>query len=125
MNMNDYPHVTITKDERLCSKGLHRPGFLRVLYDVLLHLSYNGDVPIYHCCMSMAHDLGRCEVSVMIPHNPMEPWMGTIISSKPDDTIEQTAHVALTSLCESRLATTAAMPIALFPICNQGDPVWK
>jgi hypothetical protein len=28
--------------------GQHRSGFLRVLYDVLLHLDYNGDVPIYH-----------------------------------------------------------------------------
>jgi hypothetical protein len=42
-----------------------------------------------------------------------------------DETVEQTAQVALTSLCESRLADTAAMPIALFPICNQEDPMWK
>jgi hypothetical protein len=35
------------------------------------------------------------------------------------------AQVALTSLCESRLADTAAMLIVLFLICNQEDPVWK
>jgi hypothetical protein len=28
-------------------------------------------------------------------------------------------------LCESRLADTAAMTIALFQIRNQEDPVWK
>jgi hypothetical protein len=35
------------------------------------------------------------------------------------------AHVTLTSLCESRITATAAMPIAPFPIHNQGDPVRK
>jgi hypothetical protein len=44
---------------------------------------------------------------------------------KLDEIVEQTAQVALTSLCESRLADTAAMPIVLFPIHNQEDPVWK
>jgi hypothetical protein len=27
MNMNDYPHVSIDEDGRLCSMGQHRPGF--------------------------------------------------------------------------------------------------
>jgi hypothetical protein len=40
-----------------------------------------------------------------------------------DETVEQTAQVALTSLCESRLADTATMPITLFLIHNQEDPV--
>jgi hypothetical protein len=35
------------------------------------------------------------------------------------------AQVALTSLCETRLTDTAAMPIVLFPVRNQEDPVWK
>jgi hypothetical protein len=73
----------------------------------------------------MAHGLDRCEVNVMIPLNPMESWMGTVISTELDDTIEQAAQVALTSLCERHLATTTEMPIALFPIHNQGDPVWQ
>jgi hypothetical protein len=51
--------------------------------------------------------------------------MAAIIGVELDETIEQTAQVALTSLCESRLADTTAMPIALFPIHNQEDPVWK
>jgi hypothetical protein len=55
----------------------------------------------------------------------MEPWMTTVIGVELDETVEQTAQVALTPLCESRLADTAVMPIALFPIRNQEDPVWK
>jgi hypothetical protein len=78
MNMNDDPHVSIPDDGRLCWTGQHRMGFPRVLYDALLHLSYNGDVPVYHYRMSMAHDLDRCEVSVMVPLHPTEPWMGTV-----------------------------------------------
>jgi hypothetical protein len=96
-----------------------------VLYDAFLHLGYNGDVFVYRCRMSMAHGLDRCEVSVMIPLNLTEPWMGTVIGTKLDDTVEQAAQVALISLCESRLTATAEMPIALFPIRNQGDPMWQ
>jgi hypothetical protein len=51
--------------------------------------------------------------------------MATVIMVELDETVEQTAQVILTSLCESRLADTAAMPIVLFPIHNQEDPVWK
>jgi hypothetical protein len=119
MNMDNYPHVTIAVDGRLCSTGQHRPGFLRVLYNALHQLGYDGDTPVYRGRMSMAHGQDKCEVNVVIPLNPFEPWMATVIS------VEQTAQVALTSLCETRLADTATMPIALFPICNQEDPVWK
>jgi hypothetical protein len=73
----------------------------------------------------MAHGQDKCEVNVVIPLNPMEPWMATVIRVELDETVEQTAQVALTSLCETRLADTAAMPITLFPIHNQEDPVWK
>jgi hypothetical protein len=51
--------------------------------------------------------------------------MATVISVELDETVEQTAQVVLTSLCVSRLADTAAMPITLFPIRNKEDPVWK
>jgi hypothetical protein len=125
MNMNNYPHVSIAEDGRICSMGQHRPGFSRVLYDTLLHFGYNGDVPVYRYRMSMAHGLDRCEVSVMIPLNHAEPWMGTFIGTELDDTIVQAAQVALTSLCESRLAATAEMPNTLFLISNQGDLVWQ
>jgi hypothetical protein len=89
MNMNDYPHITIAEDGKWCSTGQHHLWFLRVLYDALLHLGYNGDVPVYRAHMSMAHSMEQCEVSVTIPLNPTEPWMTSIISIELDDTIEQ------------------------------------
>jgi hypothetical protein len=125
MNMDNYQHITIATDGSLCSTGQHRPGFPRVLYNVLRQLGYDGDAPVYRGRMSMAHGQDKCEVDVVIPLNPMEPWMATVIGVELDETVEQTAQVALTSLCETRLADTAMMPIALFPICNQEDPVWK
>jgi hypothetical protein len=60
-----------------------------------------------------------------IPLNSAEPWMATIIGVELDDTIEQTAQVALTSLCGSRLTDTASMPIMLFLTRYQGDPMWR
>jgi hypothetical protein len=73
----------------------------------------------------MAHGQERCEVNVVIPLNPMEPWMATVIGVKLDETVEQTAQVVLTSLCESCLVDTAAMPITLFLIHKKEDPMWK
>jgi hypothetical protein len=96
-----------------------------VLYDLLRHLGYNEDAPVDRGRMSMAHGQDKCEVNMVIPLNPTEPWMATVIGVELDETIEKTAQVALTSLCESRLADTATMPIVLFPIRNQEDPVWK
>jgi hypothetical protein len=123
--MDHYPHITIAEDGSLCSMGQHRSGFPRVLYDVLRQLGYIGDIPVYRGRMSMAHGQDRCEVNVVIPLNPMEQWMATIIGVELDETVEQTTQVTLTSLCESCLTDTAAMPIALFPIRNQEDHVWK
>jgi hypothetical protein len=125
MNMDNYSHVTIAEDGSLCSMGQHRPRFPRVLYDALCQLDYNGDAPVYRGRMSMTHGQDKCEVNVVIPLNPMEPWMATVIRVELDETVEQTAQVALTSLCESRLVDTAVMPIALFPIHNQEDHMWK
>jgi hypothetical protein len=90
---------------------------------VLLHLKYRGGVPVYHAYMSMAHSMDQCEVSVTIPLNLTETWMAYVIGVELDDTIEQTAQVALTSLCGSRLADTTAMSIALFLVRCQGDPM--
>jgi hypothetical protein len=125
MELNDYPHFFLTKDGRLCSMGQHCPGFPRVLYDAHLCLSYDGDAPIYRCRLSKAHDLDRCEVSVMISFHPTKPLSGSIIGSEPDTSVEMMAHIALASLCEDRLAATAALPIALLPIRNQENPVWQ
>jgi hypothetical protein len=89
-----------------------------VLYDTLRQLSYNGDVPIYRNRMSIAHGQDKCEVNVVIPLNPTGPWMATVIGIELDETVEQMAQVALTSLCESRLVDTTVMPIALSLIRN-------
>jgi hypothetical protein len=65
------------------------------------------------------------EVSLMVPFDPTDMWMGTVIGSELDSTVEQTTLIILTSMCESHLATTAEMPSTLFPIHNQEDPVWQ
>jgi hypothetical protein len=49
IELNDYPHFDLVEDGRLCSMGLHCPGFPRVLYDALICLGYDGDAPVY-CC---------------------------------------------------------------------------
>jgi hypothetical protein len=59
-----------------------------VLYDVLHQLGYDGDTPVYRGRMSMAHDQDKCEVNVVIPLNPMEPWMATVIGVELDETVE-------------------------------------
>jgi hypothetical protein len=125
MNMDNYPHITIAEDGSLYSTSQHRSGFSRVLYDALLHLGHNEDVPVYRGRMSKAHGQDRCEVSVTLPLSPTEPWGTTIISVELDEEVEQAAHVALTALCESRLDDTVAMPIALFLIREQEEPMWR
>jgi hypothetical protein len=122
MNKDNYPHITIFEDGSLCSTGHHCPGFPRVLYDALLHLGYNRDVPVYRCRMSTTHGQDRCEVNVMIPLSPMELWGATVAGVELDETVEQAAHIAL---CESHLNDTVAMLITLFPIRKQEDPMWK
>jgi hypothetical protein len=73
----------------------------------------------------MAHGLDKCEVSMMIPFNPMEPWSGSIIDNEPDTSVERMAHIALTSLWEGRLTTIATLPITLLPIWNQENHIWQ
>jgi hypothetical protein len=67
----------------------------------------------------------QCEVSVMIPIRPEEPWSITVMGVELDDTIDKTAHFALASLCESRLADNTVSPLTLFPFRYQGDPMWQ
>jgi hypothetical protein len=132
MELNDYPYFYLIEDMRLSSTGQHCPGFPRVLYDALLRRGYDGDAMVYHCWLSMAHSLDRCEVSVMIlfkhtepymcevsvmiPFEHTEPWSGSIIGNEPDPGVEMMEHIALTSPCEDRLAATAALTIVLLPI---------
>jgi hypothetical protein len=120
--LNDYPHFDLAEDGRLCSTSQHCPGFPRVLYDALVCPGYDGDAPVYRCRLSTVHGMDQCEVRVMIPFNPMEPWSGSIISSEPDTGVLLMAHIALTSLCEDHLTATAALPITLLPIRNQESP---
>jgi hypothetical protein len=51
--------------------------------------------------------------------------VGSVINREPDSGIEFMAHIALTSLCEDRLAVTAALPIVLLPIRNQENLIWQ
>jgi hypothetical protein len=125
MSLDDYPHFFLTEDGRVYSMGQHCSGFPQVLYDALLRLGYDGEVPIYRCRLSMTDDLDICETSVTIPPNQEDTWTETIIDSEPNCTIKQMAHITLTSLCESRLTATAVMPITFFLIQNQENPVWK
>jgi hypothetical protein len=125
IELNDYPHFDLAEDGRLCSMGQHCPRFPRVLCDALIRLGYDGDSPVYRCRLSTAHSMDQCEVSVMIPFDPTESWSGSIIDSEPDTGVELMAHIALTLLCEDRLAATAALPITFLLIQNQENPVWK
>jgi hypothetical protein len=113
MELNDYPHFYLNEDGRLCSMGQHCLGFLRVLYDALIHLGYDGDASVYRCRLSKVHDLDRCEVSVMIPFDPAQPWSGFVIGSEPDTSVEMMAHIAFTSLCEDHLSAIATLPIVI------------
>jgi hypothetical protein len=61
----------------------------------------------------------------MVPLGPTKPWGATVIGIELDKTVEQATHIALTTLCESRLNDTAAMPIALLPIHEQEEPMWR
>jgi hypothetical protein len=125
MELNDYPHFYLVEDERLCIIGLHYSGFLRVLYDALIRLGYDGDALVYRCQLSRVHDLDRCEVSVIIPLDPVHSRSGSDVGREPDTGVEIMAHITLTSMCEVCLAATAAQPIALLPIQNQENPVWQ
>jgi hypothetical protein len=125
MELNDFPDFYLTEDDRLWSMSQHCLGFPRVLYDALIRLGYDGNAPVYRCQLSMAHGLDRCEISMMIPFDPTEPWSGSIIGSKYDTGVEMMAHIALTTLCMDHLAATTALPIALLPIWNQENPIWQ
>jgi hypothetical protein len=83
MELNDYPHFDLAGDGRLCSTGQHFPGFPRVLYDALVRVGYDRDALVYRCRLSTTHGMDQCEVSVMIPFDPMEPWLGPSSAVSP------------------------------------------
>jgi hypothetical protein len=75
--------------------------------------------------MSKVHGQDRCEVSVTLPLSLTEPWGMTIVGVELDELVEQAVHIALTALYESSLDDTTAMPITLFLICEQEEPMWR
>jgi hypothetical protein len=93
--MYDYPYATLGADGWLRCDGLHRPGFLTLLWDVLHHLGHTG-TPAY--CGRPYHEFGRgrYEVHVDIPTHPSDPgmtaWFTTATSDDLDDTLERAAH---------------------------------
>jgi hypothetical protein len=68
--------------------------------------------------------LSACEVQVVIPFDPAEPYLGVVIGIGLDDGVEKMAHIALTTFCERHLTGTAGTPLALLLIRNQEDPLW-
>jgi hypothetical protein len=69
--------------------------------------------------------MDQCEVSVTIPFDPMESWSESLISREPNTGVDLMAHMALTSLPDSRLTATIALPITVLPIQNQENPIWQ
>jgi hypothetical protein len=57
MELNDYSHFDLIGDGRLFSMGQHCPGFLRVLYNALICLGYDGDALVYRCQLSTTHGM--------------------------------------------------------------------
>jgi hypothetical protein len=62
---------------------------------------------------------------VEIPIKPVAPWTGAVVGGNLDDAIKKMAHVALTVMCEQRLADMVDTPFALFPIWDQEEPEWR
>jgi hypothetical protein len=83
IELNDYSHFYLTDGGRLCSTGQHWPVFPRVLYDALIRLGYDGDALVYHCRLSRVLDLDKCEVGMMIPFDPAEPWSRSVSAASP------------------------------------------
>jgi hypothetical protein len=73
-----------------------------VLYDAQIRLGYDGDAPVYHSWLTTAHGMDQCEVSMMIPFNPTEPWSRSVIGSEPDTGVELMAHMVLSQINKSR-----------------------
>jgi hypothetical protein len=82
----------------LTTDGLHRPGFPRLLWDVLQPFGYVEKAD-YHGHVFREFNIGRCEVLVDIPLNPKQPsWMAWSTSTTRhdmSDTLEMVAHQAL------------------------------
>jgi hypothetical protein len=72
--MDDYPYTTLRADRWLRCDGLHRPGFLTSLRDVLHRFGHTG-LPAYHGHPYREFGYGCCEVHVDIPARLYDPGM--------------------------------------------------
>jgi hypothetical protein len=126
--MDAYPYCRVGLDGSSTTDGLHRPGFLQLLWDVLQRFGYVEKLD-YRGRVFREFKIGHCEVRVDIPLNTKQPrWMAWSTSATRhdmSDTLEMVAHQALEMFCEQHLSDTTNTPIALFPIWDRGDQTWQ
>jgi hypothetical protein len=110
-------------------RGLHHLGFSLLLWDALVQTGYGDKAPEYYSRLFEEHDLQRCKVYVDIPSHPVfpdgSPWSMWATRADMGDAIEKAAHMALTALCSQNMATTAGMPISLYPTQDRSELEWK
>jgi hypothetical protein len=93
--MDAYHYCRIGPDGSLTTDGLHRPGFPRLLWDVLQRFGY-VEKPDYHNRVFHEFKFGRCEVRVDILINAKQPswmaWSTSATGHEMSDTLEMVAH---------------------------------
>jgi hypothetical protein len=126
--MGNYPYATLRADRWFRCNGLHRPGFPTLLRDVLHRFGYTG-LPTYHALPYHQFRLGRCKVHVNILAHPTDPimtaWFTTAQSDDLNDTLERAVHQVLTKFYEQHLPVLGDTAVALLPVRNEGNAVWR
>jgi hypothetical protein len=126
--MDDYPYAALGVGGWFRCDRLHHPGFPTLLRDVLHRFGYTGFLA-YHGHPYRQFGLGRCKVHVDILAHPTDPtmtvWFTTARGDDLYDTLERTAHQALTEFCERHLPVLGDTAIALLPVRNEGNAVWS
>jgi hypothetical protein len=126
--MDDYPCATLEVDGWYRCNGLHHPGFMTLLWDVLLRFDYTR-TPAYRGHAYCQFGCGRFRVHVDILMHPSDPsmtaWFTTARGDDLDNTLERAAHQALMEFCERHLPGLNDTAIALLPIQNEGNVVWS
>jgi hypothetical protein len=88
-----------------------------------------GEAQLPHGRVFHKFKIGRCEVCIDIPINAKQPsymaWSTSATGHEMSDTLEMVAHQALEMFCEQHPLDTANTPIAMFPIRNRGDQIWR
>jgi hypothetical protein len=96
--MDNYSYATLGVDGWYHCDGLHRPGFLTLLSDVLHYFGYTG-TPAYRGRPYHEFRCGCCKVHMDIPAHPSDPgmtaWFTTARCDNLDDTLERAVHQAL------------------------------